>query len=185
MARLKSLIIDGIFPTGSAKQDIFLTWRFKGSLPEHIRGIFSKDNPGKRFRDLDRALDLAEDGPLWLKQPQIADCIVEALRNIGNQRLVELHSYVVMSNHVHILMTIHEPLAHITRLVKGTTARRANLLLGLTGHSFWQDESFDHWVRNPVEWQKIRNYIEANPVKAGLIAAPADWPWSSASRPLK
>jgi hypothetical protein len=39
----------------------------------------------------------------------------------------------------------------ITRWVKGCTARRANLLLGRTGRAFWQDESYDHWVRKPEE----------------------------------
>jgi hypothetical protein len=57
--------------------------------------------------------------------------------------------------------------------------------IGFTGSYFWQDESFDHWVRNPAEWEKIRTYIERNPVSAGLVARPEDWPWSSASNPLK
>jgi alkanesulfonate monooxygenase SsuD/methylene tetrahydromethanopterin reductase-like flavin-dependent oxidoreductase (luciferase family) len=54
-----------------------------------------------------------------------------------------------------------------------------------TGERFWQDESFDHWVRDPAEWQKIRAYIERNPVSAGLVAKPEEWPWSSASRPIE
>jgi putative transposase len=167
------------------QQDIFLTWRLKGSLPRHIRGISSKDEPGKRFIDLDRELDRAADGPLWLRLPRIAECIFTTLRSVCDQRIVEVHAYAVMANHVHVLMMPIEPLAQITRLVKGTTARQANLLLGMTGSHFWQNESFDHWIRNPEEWQRIRAYIERNPVAAGLVRKPEDWPWSSASRPLK
>jgi putative transposase len=48
----------------------------------------------------------------------------------------------------------------------GITARRANAMLGLTGKSFWQDESYDHLVRNDSESDRIRNYIEQNPVRA-------------------
>jgi hypothetical protein len=46
--------------------------------------------------------------------------------------------------------------------------------------AFWQKESYDHWVRSPSEYQKIRTYIETNPVKAGLVRQPQDFPWSSA-----
>ena len=51
--------------------------------------------------------------------------------------------------------------------LKGASAREANRVFGRTGEPFWQKESYDHWVRNPSEFQKIRMYIEANPVKAG------------------
>jgi putative transposase len=166
-------------------QDIFLTWRLKGSLPAHIRDLSSLDDPGKRFLDLDRALDHANVGPLWLREPRIATCILAALRKAQEVCLADVHAYAVMANHVHVLLSPSAPLPKIERLFKGTTARHANLLLGMTGHCFWQDESFDHWIRNPGEWQKIRAYIERNPVAAGLVQKPEDWPWSSASDPLK
>jgi REP element-mobilizing transposase RayT len=92
-----------------------------------------------------------------------------------------MHSYAIMANHVHVLLTPFAPIGQITRLAKGATARQANLILQRTGGPFWQDESFDHWVRTPGEWQKIRTYIERNPVAAGLAEKPEDWPWSSAS----
>jgi len=64
---------------------------------------------------------------------------------------------------------------------KGTTAREANRVLGRTGEPFWQKESYDHWVRDGDELEKIRAYIESNPVKAGLARNPKDFAWSSAS----
>ena len=64
--------------------------------------------------------------------------------------------------------------------LKGASAREANRVLGRTGQPFSQKESYDHWVRNPSEFEKIRTYIEANPVKAGLVRTPQDYPWSSA-----
>jgi hypothetical protein len=42
-------------------------------------------------------------------------------------------------------------------------ARDANRVLGRTGEPFWQKESYDHWVRNRNEFEKIRAYIEMNP----------------------
>jgi hypothetical protein len=55
----------------------------------------------------------------------------------------------------------------------------ARSILALQQKHFWQDESFDHWVRSPEQFDTIRAYIENNPVKAGLAAHPEDWPWSS------
>jgi putative transposase len=166
-------------------QDLFVTWRLKGSLPAHLRGIPPADLPGRRFLELDRALDRADAGPRWLKDPRIAGRVIATLQKLHGERLVSVHAYVVMVNHVHVLLTPAAPLAQITKRLKGATARCVNLLLGFTGSHFWQDESFDHWVRNPAEWEKIRAYVENNPVAAGLVARAQDWPWSSASSPLK
>ena len=45
---------------------------------------------------------------------------------------------------------------------------------------FWQDESYDHWVRTTKELNELIRYVENNPVQAGLVAEEAQWPWSSA-----
>jgi len=92
----------------------------------------------------------------------------------------DLHSYVVMPNHVHVLVTAAVPLPRLTKSLKGITAKRANEMLGLTGDSFWQEESFDRVVRNGLEFERIRNYIEENPVRAGLVSCAGEYPWSSA-----
>jgi len=90
-----------------------------------------------------------------------------------------------MPNHVHILITPGVSLAKITQALKGKSARKANLILDRTGQIFWQDESFDHWVRCEREFCRIAAYIEENPVSAGLVKAAEDWPWSSATGKLK
>ena len=64
--------------------------------------------------------------------------------------------------------------------LKGASAREANRILSRTGEAFWQAESYDHWVRDETEWNRIANYIEENPVKAGLVRRAADYRWSSA-----
>jgi type I restriction enzyme R subunit/putative DNA methylase len=122
-------------------------------------------------------------GPMWLKSPSIATIVMDALTHGESQRgLYRILAFVVMSNHVHLLIETIEPLQKITRLLKGYTARCANLVLGRTGQAFWQDESFDHWVRNSGEQGRIIQYIENNPVTAGLVNKPEDWAWSSAAR---
>jgi type I restriction enzyme R subunit/putative DNA methylase len=96
--------------------------------------------------------------------------------------LFELHAFAVMPNHVHVLLSSCVPLARLTKGIKRLAASKANELLGRTGQRFWQEESFDHWIRNAAEFERVKHYIEWNPVKAGLCKRPEDWPWSSASR---
>jgi putative transposase len=66
--------------------------------------------------------------------------------------------------------------------IKSGSARAANAVLGRTGKPFWQDESYDHWVRNDRERNSIIRYIHFNPVAASLVTEPDEWPWSSAGR---
>ena len=64
--------------------------------------------------------------------------------------------------------------------LKGRTGRMANRILGRTGMPFWQNESFDHWVRPEEELREAIEYVERNPVKAGLAGSKEQWAWSSA-----
>ncbi len=165
---------------------IFLTWRLYGSLPAPVRtaknGCATKYSAGKRFKLLDSALDKCTTGPLWLKEPRIAAAIVDTIRK-GDSILgyFALHAFVVMPNHVHLLITPKISIPRITNGIKGSTSHQANSILSREGQHFWQDESFDHWVRSPNEFDRIRAYIENNPVSSGLATAPQDWPWSSCS----
>jgi putative transposase len=166
-----------------AGQDIFITWRLHGSLPAQFRLPREAESSGRAFVNYDRALDKAQTGPMWLKDGRVAEALLTALREAQRRQLFALRAYSVMANHVHVLLAPNSPLERITLQIKGASARAANLILGRTGEPFWQKESFDHWVRNPGEGQKIRAYIENNPVAARLVASPEDWPWSSASNP--
>ncbi len=169
-------------PEGKA---IFLTWRLYGSLPtSFVRALRAgpERDAGKQFRRTDAELDKARHGPLWLRDPRIAGCAVGAIER--GETVLEhyvLYAFVVMANHVHLLLTPKTSVARITNGLKGVSARDANRILGRRGQRFWQDESFDHWVRNRAEFERIRAYVEWNPVTAGLVKVPEDWPWSSAS----
>ena len=94
-----------------------------------------------------------------------------------------LHAWVVMPNHVHLLITPQVDVPALLRRLKGASARESNKLLGQTGRPFWQDESYDRLVRNTSEFERIKNYILQNPVRAGLARSIEDYPWSSISMP--
>jgi REP element-mobilizing transposase RayT len=93
----------------------------------------------------------------------------------------DLHAWVVMPNHGHVVWTPKIAMPKILHWLKGVTAKRAMGMWGLTGGPFWQDESYDHWVRSLEELQRVIRYVEWNPVKAGLAKSVEDWPWSSAA----
>ena len=166
-------------PDGRA---IFLTWRLHGSLPRSfVRQVERlKEDPGKQFLAVDERLDAAATGPRWLSDPEIAAYVEYPIQRGSELGHYVLHAYVVMPNHVHTLLTPLTPLRRITGGIKGVSARDANATLGRTGKAFWQDESFDHWIRNVGQFERIRKYIEHNPVKAGLTKRPEDWRRSSA-----
>ena len=130
---------------------------------------------------MDRLLDEACGGQFYLRQPAIADMIVEAIHyNADILGHYLLQAFVVMPNHVHLLLTPALPLPKLTKSLKGITAKRANAMLGLTGKPFWQEESYDHLVRHERELEKIGSYIEENPVRASLVREASEYRWSSA-----
>jgi putative transposase len=160
---------------------LFLTWRLWGSLPSN-KSPDTYSTPGRAFAAADRALHQAAHGPVWLKDPRIAMAVAEAI--IGGElvkHFYELRAWVIMPNHVHLLILPLVPAPKIMRWLKGSTACIANRLLDRTGQPFWQDESYDHWVRNTKELDRIAGYIEENPVNAGLAGSIDLWPWSSAA----
>ena len=163
--------------------DFFVTWRLFGSLPVAPSSRPTSLTGGEAFVTMDRQLDGATAGPLWLSEPRVAECVAQILRlGMMEWRLYDLHAWVIMANHVHVLLRPHASLGKILMNIKSGSAREANKLLQRTGQPFWQDDSYDHWVRNDRERNSIIRYIHFNPVKAGLVTDPSDWPWSSASR---
>jgi len=132
-------------------------------------------------REIERFLDKGV-GNCWMKRPEIAEIVANALRFFDGQRYV-LGSWVVMPNHVHAVIwpMPNFLLGDILRSLKRYAAREANKILDRTGEKFWQPESFDHWIRDDEEKARIVRYIENNPVKAGLCKTASDWKWCSVS----
>ena len=136
---------------------------------------------GQAFAAMDRLLDEATTGTCYLRMPAVASMVVEAIRyNAQTLAHYALHAFVVMPNHVHLLVTPAVLLAQLTKSLKGITAKRANAILRLTGRTFWQEESYDHLVGSRREFDKIVSYIENNPLRAGLVREAGEYRWCSA-----
>jgi REP element-mobilizing transposase RayT len=160
---------------------LFLTWHLHGSLPHGRVPAPDKSSAGEAFVWIDRYLDQGKSGPLFLRQPAIARIVVDSLHKGVDLGHFDLGAFVVMANHVHTLLLPKISPSRLLQSMKGAAAREANRILGRTGQPFWQAESYDHWVRDDREYARIRAYIENNPVKAGLVERPEQYPWSSAS----
>jgi REP element-mobilizing transposase RayT len=160
---------------------IFITWRLHDSLPPNRR-FPEAITCGRAFVVMDRLLDGSTTGPTYLRMPEVASLIVDAIQYRDTSDYYCLHNFVVMPNHVHILVTPHNSISKFMHSLKRFTAREANRILGLTGRSSWQDESYDRLVRSDSEFDRIGRYIETNPVNAGLVTQPEQFPWSSAGR---
>jgi REP-associated tyrosine transposase len=133
---------------------------------------------------MDRLLDQARCGPTFLKQSAVAQQVLASLEYGVELGHYQSHAWVIMPNHVHLLLTPQINVSKLLGSLKAASAKRANLLLGRTGQPFWQDESYDHLVRSDEEFRRIQRYIENNPVTAGLVSKPEEYLWSSASRHL-
>jgi primosomal protein N' (replication factor Y) len=107
-------------------------------------------------------------GSCALRRPEISRLVESALRHFDADRY-QLGDFVVMPNHVHVLVRPGEghDLESILHSWKLFTARQANVLLKSSG-DFWRSEYFDHVVRSAAQYQKFCTYIQENPVKARL-----------------
>jgi REP element-mobilizing transposase RayT len=119
-------------------------------------------------------------GECHLRNPRVAEMVQNSLLFFDRERY-RLSAWVVMPNHVHMLLTPceNQDVSAILHSLKSYTANEANKLLGRSGH-FWQTESFDRWIRDAEHFARVVAYIENNPVKARLCKRPEDWRFSSA-----
>jgi putative transposase len=163
---------------------IFITWRLAGSVPPSSPEILTAENTGRvSFAEKDRILDRMREGPFWLRDGRIAQIVEDALHYGENPLgLYTLYAWVIMPNHVHVVFQPKAALPDIMRWLKGRSGRVANRILGRTGKPFWQDESYDHWIRSTQELDEIIDYVETNPVSAGLVHSAEQWLWSSAGK---
>ncbi|PWT87523.1 MAG: hypothetical protein C5B54_12195 [Acidobacteria bacterium] len=120
-------------------------------------------------------------------------CVVGALKHFDGSRY-KLHAWCVMPNHVHVVFTVeknsevadrdgvrYSELIPILHSWKSFTAHEANKILQTYG-KFWQDEYYDHLIRNDDDFAHSIEYTLNNPVKAGFCKLWKEWLWSGCSQ---
>jgi hypothetical protein len=121
---------------------LFLTWHLHGSLPQAAYPPPGTLSSGAAFVWIDRHLDAARCGPVYLAQQPIARIVAASLQCGVRLGHYDLGAYAIMANHVHVLLWPNVPTSRLLQSLKGATARNANLILGRTGEAFWQAESY-------------------------------------------
>ena len=164
----------------------FVTFRLGDSLPKDVYAKWHHDRCAALSKvdadaDPELAAQIAEEfgeklerhldegrGECWLRKPEVSAVVEKALRHFDGDRYL-LGSFVIMPNHIHVLVrpAMEHKLPDILHSWKSFSAHEANKVLGRTGE-FWQDESFDHIVRNEQQLDRVTRYIHENPIKAKL-----------------
>ena len=157
----------------------FITFRLADSLPADVaRAMLNDDRAHSKFEAF---LDAGR-GECWLAEPEIATLVEEALLHFDGIRYRVL-AWCVMPNHVHVVIETlaGHSLSDVVRSWKSYTSTAANRRLGRSG-AFWHRDYFDRYMRDQKHLEATVDYVERNPVKAGLAHAPQLWRWSSAWR---
>jgi len=104
------------------------------------------------------------------------DCLAHACARYG----VKLHAYVLMTNHVHLLMTpvVADAVSRVMQSLGRRYVRRVNSRYGRTG-TLWESRHQSSLVDADDYLLACYRYIELNPVRAGMVINPGDYPWSS------
>lgn len=181
-----------------------ITYRLGDSLPRSVNippaSSPPSDDKKKERRQTEQKLDKGY-GSCILRDKEIAKIVVDAWKYFDARRY-DLVAYVVMPNHVHVLIKTHEgfPLSGVVHSWKSFTAHEINKHLkgleicGRDAHgpgdkhvkggpdtNVWQNDYFDRFIRDERHFVQAIAYIHENPVKAGLCRHASEWPWSSAN----
>ena len=111
----------------------------------------------------------------YLGTPAARNLFEDALERIRKRFRLAVAGYVVMPEHVHLLVS--EPreggLSSAVRSLKLSVSLRS------AERPFWQARYYDFNVRSEDKFTEKLRYIHRNPVARGLVTSPQDWPWSS------
>lgn len=114
--------------------------------------------------------------------PKIAQMMVQTLLHYREQNAYSLHEFVVMPNHLHVLLTqaANTSLEKAVQLIKGGSSHAIHKQCGHK-MEIWQEGFHDWTIRDAADWHAKVEYIRFNPVRAKLVSAPEEWPYSSAA----
>lgn len=182
--RLADSIPDNVLKVQEAERSQWLRARgiephSAGWMAELVKLPGSERRTFERFvaDSVNRSLDECH-GACVLRQPIIAKEVASALDYFHKQRVLT-GDFVVMPNHVHVLLTPLPgfELEDILHSIKSFTAHKINKMLKQRGQ-LWQRESYDHIVRDFEQLNAFQCYTFANPAKAFL--SESDYVYSSA-----
>jgi putative transposase len=116
---------------------------------------------------------------------KIARLFIEVLLDYRTQKKYLLHEFVVMPDHLHLILTpTGITLERAIQFVKGGFSFELNKGLKAKRNA-WQPSFMDRRIRDSLEYQRFKDYIWQNPVKRFLVTSPEEYPYSSAHPSFK
>lgn len=117
-------------------------------------------------------------GRRLLQSDRNAHLLIDILRSLAIEKKFKLQDFVIMPDHVHLLLTVHDGMTveKAMQLIKGRSSFRMKKELGMLGE-VWQRGFSEVQVMNRGSMDKHRAYIAENPVKAGLVDSPGKYPY--------
>ena len=120
------------------------------------------------------------------QRDEVAELVVATLLKYRDAGEFEIHEYVVMPNHIHLLVSLdyQQQLGRVIQLIKGgfSHSLRENRIVF---RSVWEQRYYDRRVRDENEFAEFARYIRQNPVRKHLAGRAEDYPYSSAGQGLK
>jgi REP element-mobilizing transposase RayT len=113
-----------------------------------------------------------------LAKPPLAAALIDTIHHRNERQIWYVHLGVVMPDHVHLVVSfggIDKPMQTIVSKWKEWTAKS----LGI----HWQRDFFEHRLRKEEGFREKADYVLANPVRAGLVDRPEDWPYTFIADP--
>src|SRR5262245_46493120 len=120
------------------------------------------------------------EGTAILQSDRMADLFADVLRSYMREKKFRVHDFVVMRNHVHLLITVDSSMSveKAVQFIKGNFSYRAKKGMGFQGE-VWERSFSDVSVRDEVSFRKHQHYIYNNPVEAAMATAPEKYPHCS------
>lgn len=181
----------GYLPHLELKPIQVVTFRLADSVPKEVIEQWKLEmeiggaakQSDRNMAHLRKLIDQYEDagyGNCYLKDERIAKLVEDTLFYYDG-RHYQLVRWCIMPNHVHVMVEPKDicSLSTILKEWKSYTSHEAKKIRMVTG-PFWMQEYFDRYVRDMNHYNNVVAYIDANPVKAGLVREPTEWRWSSA-----
>jgi putative transposase len=106
--------------------------------------------------------------------------LIEVLLGYRDQRKYLLHEFVVMPDHIHLLLTPagEASLEKAVQFIKGGYSHRLRKMEKI---QVWQESFTNHRIRDAEDYERHCEYVRLNPVRAGLVREAGAYPFSSAS----
>jgi putative transposase len=112
----------------------------------------------------------------WFTQPDVVELVLGEFRYTAEREGFAIPAHCFMPDHVHLLVEATDPAADLRRLVKLMKQRSGYRFRRDRRESHWQPSYFDRTLRSDEATSDVMRYIFENPVRAGLVRSPLDYP---------